>query len=235
MSNKIDFVEVVKKSFGALPLQSIAIDPHLRHIQSEGGAVDLEICQMDKFEKIVLSTINIYQKSIVEASVIAWPDAKHHLPVLWCNLTLVSPLMNFIIFDFVPMLDPVSWPDYAETCIDGNRELKIKALELLGDTVIDNNVMLRSKTMYALSPYSLIANIKETGLSHVPEITKAYINAYLKLWEKARSIEKSNEFEPYTKKRAATRTLMKNNDPGYPKMINAFGEEVTRKVFDAIF
>jgi len=235
MSNKIDFVEVVKKSFGAVPLRSIAIDPQLRHIQSESGAVDLEIYQMDKFEKIVLSTIKIYQKSIVEASAIAWPDAKHHLPVLWCNLTIVSPLMNFIIFDFIPMLDPVSWPGYAESCLDVNRELKTNALERLGDTVIDNNVMLRSKTMYALSPYSLIANIKETGLSHVPDITNAYINAYLKLWEKARSIEKSNEFESYTKKRAATRTLMKNNDPGYPKMVGAFGEEMTHKVFEAIF
>ncbi len=95
--------------------------------------------------------------------------------------------------------------------------------------------MLPSKTIYTLSPYSLIANIKEEGIPLVPQITDAYIKAYIKLWQKAGPVEKAADLEHYAKKRAATRTLMKGNDPGYPFMIDAFGEEKTHKVFDIIF
>ena len=37
------------------------------------------------------------------------------------------------------------------------------------------------------------------------------------------------------KKKAATRTLMKANDPGYPFMVSVFGEEKTKSVFDSVF
>ncbi len=37
-----------------------------------------------------------------------------------------------------------------------------------------------------------------------------------------------------TKKKAATRTLMKANDPGYPFMVSVFGEE-KQMVFDSVF
>jgi hypothetical protein len=143
--------------------------------------------------------------------------------------------MNVPIFDFVPMMDSVLWPDYADTHIEGVSELKANALELLGDTVINKDVVLPSKTIYTLSPYSLIANITEAGLPIIPQITDAYIQAYIKLWEKARPVEKAAELEHYAKKRAATRSLMKGNDPGYPFMIDIFGEEMTHKVFDTVF
>jgi len=39
----------------------------------------------------------------------------------------------------------------------------------------------------------------------------------------------------YLRKKAAARKLMKANDPGYPFMVNVFGEENTREVFDSVF
>jgi hypothetical protein len=235
MAEKKDFVEEAKKSLRALPLQPLALDHKLQHVKAEGGAVDIELYKADKFEKIVLCTINIYETSVVEASLLAWPDEKHNFPILWCNLTVVPSVMNVPIFDFVPMMDSVLWPDYADTHIEGVSELKANALELLGDTVINKDVVLPSKTIYTLSPYSLIANITEAGLPIIPQITDAYIQAYIKLWEKARPVEKAAELEHYAKKRAATRSLMKGNDPGYPFMIDIFGEEMTHKVFDTVF
>ena len=91
MAEEIRFCRSGKKSFKALPLQALALDPQLQHIKAEGGAVDIELYKADKFEKIVLCTIKIYEISMVEATVLAWPDDKHNFPVLWCNLTH-SPL-----------------------------------------------------------------------------------------------------------------------------------------------
>jgi hypothetical protein len=235
MAEQKDFAEEAKKSLGALPLQVLALDPQLQHIRAEGGSVDIELYRADKFEKIVLCTIKIYETSVVEASALAWPDDKHNFPILWCNLTLVPSVMNVPIFDFVPMMDTVLWQDYADTYIEGVSELKANALELLGDTVINKDVVLPSKTIYTLSPYRLIANITEDGLPLIPQITDAYIKAYIKLWEKAWPVEKAADLEHYAKKRAATRSLMKGNDPGYQLMIDIFGEEKTHKVFDTIF
>jgi len=230
-----DFIEGAKKSLSALSMQPLALDPALQHIKAEGGSVDIELYTADKLEKIVFCTINIYETSVVEATALAWPDDRHNLPILWCNLTVVPSVMNVPIFDFVPMMDTVLWQDYAEAYIDGVSDLKAGALELLGDAVVNKDVELPSKTIYALSPYSLIANITEAGLPLIPRITDSYVQAYIKLREKAGPVEKPSDLEYYRKKRAATRSLMKGNDPGYPFMIDVFGEETTRKVFDTVF
>jgi hypothetical protein len=37
------------------------------------------------------------------------------------------------------------------------------------------------------------------------------------------------------RKKMAARALMKANDPGYPFMIDVFGEERTRRVFNIVF
>ena len=235
MAETVQFAAEAKKSLGALPLQPIALDPQLQHIKTDGGSVEIELFKADKFEKIVLCTINIFETEVVEATVMAWPDAKHNFPILWGNLTIVPYVMNVPIFDFVPLMDTVLYPDYADTYIEGVNELKADALEVLGETVLNKDVVLPSKTIYTLSPYSLIANIKEEGIALVPQITDAYIKAYIKLWEKAGPVEKAADLEHYAKKRAATRTLMKGNDPGYPFMIDAFGEDMTHKVFDTVF
>jgi hypothetical protein len=235
MAEGILFAAEAKKSLGALPLQPIALDPQLQHIKTDGGSVEIELFKADKFEKIVLCTINIFETEVVEATVMAWPDAQHNFPILWGNLTIVPCVMNVPIFDFIPLMDPVLYRDYADTYLEGVNELKADALELLGDTVLNKDVVLPSKTIYTLSPYSLIATIKEEGIPLVPQITDAYIKAYIKLWEKSAPVEKAADLEHYAKKRAATSTLMKGNDPGYPFMIDAFGEEKTQKIFDIIF
>ena len=43
------------------------------------------------------------------------------------------------------------------------------------------------------------------------------------------------EKEYYLKKKAASRKLMKANDPGYPFMVSVFGEKNTKDVFDSVF
>ena len=236
MAEELQFAAEAKKSLKALlPLQPAALDPQLQHIKTEGGSVDIELFKADKFEKIVLCTINIFETEVVEATAMAWPDEKHNFPILWCNLTIVPEVMNVPIFDFVPLMDTVLWPDYADTYIEGVNELKANALELLGDTVLNKDVVLPSKTIYTLSPYSLIATIRQEGIPLVPQITDAYMKAYIELWKKAGPVEKAADIEHYAKKRAATRTLMKGNDPGYPFMIDAFGEEKTRQIFDIVF
>jgi len=63
----------------------------------------------------------------------------------------------------------------------------------------------------------------------------AYITEYIKLWEKAPRLGEGPEKQFYLKKKAATRQLMKANDPGYAFMIDVFGEDKTVKVFDSVF
>lgn len=236
MAEALPFAEKGGQRLKALlRLDPVALDPQLQHIKTDGGSVAIELYRADKFEKVVLCTINIFETEVVEATVMAWPDERHNFPILWCNLTIVPEVMNVPIFDFVPLMDTVLWPEYADTYIEGVNELKANALELLGDTVLNKDVVLPSKTIYTLSPYSLIANITPAGLATVPKITDTYIDAYLELWKKAEPVEKAADLEHYAKKRAATRTLMKGNDPGYPFMIDAFGEEKTHAVFDIVF
>jgi hypothetical protein len=70
MAKGIQFAAEAKKSLEALlPLQPVALDPQLQHIKTEGGSVDIELFRADKFEKIVLCTINIFETEVVEATV----------------------------------------------------------------------------------------------------------------------------------------------------------------------
>ncbi|MEI6128426.1 MAG: hypothetical protein WCQ99_17925, partial [Pseudomonadota bacterium] len=158
MGTTIDFVQEAKKTLLTLPLQPAAIDPALQHIQKEGGTIDIEVFKADKFEKVVLCTINIFETEVVEASVLAWPDDNHNFPILWCNLTIVPSVMNVPIFDFVPLMDIVVWPGYAETYVAGIADLKEKALDIFGDTILNKAVDLPSLTLYTLSPYRTIIN-----------------------------------------------------------------------------
>jgi hypothetical protein len=234
MKTKKDFITEVRKSLSAMPLQPVAIDPALKHIEMPGGGIDIEIYKADKLEKIVLSAITIKDPPVVEASILVWPDDNHNLPILWSNLTMVESIMNVPIFDFIPLMDIVMWPDYAETYVSGIADLKAKALEIFGDTVIDKSIDLSSLTVYTLSPYRAVIKISDDGVERVPEAADAYIQAYIQLWKKAMPVPKA-DMDFYRKKKEATRMLMKNNDPGYPLMIDVFGEENTKKIFDAIF
>jgi len=235
MAAAIDFADHAKKCMGALSLVSVDLDPKLARIEVDGGTIVLDLFKKEKLEKVVFCTIRMHETGVVEATAMAWPDDNHHLPILWCNLTIVPGVMNIPIFDFVPLMDIVVWPDYGERYIAGVSALRDNALELLGEAVTDKAVNLPSMSVYSLSPYRLIANVTDDGVEKIPEVMKAYITEYVKLWEQAPSLDDGPEKQFYLKKKAATRKLMKANDPGYAFMIDVFGEESTKKVFDSVF
>jgi len=235
MTASIDFAGQAKNSMSALKLTPVSIDPKLSRIEVEGGTISLELFKTNKLEKVVFCTIRMHESGVIESTAMAWPDDNHNLPILWCNLTIVPSVMNVPIFDFVPMMDIVVWPDYAERYVAGISELHDKALEILGETVTDKAVNLPSLTVYTLSPYRLIAKVTDEGIEKTSEVLKAYISEYIKLWEKASTLDDDPEKQFYLKKKAATRKLMKANDPGYAFMIDVFGEEATKKVFDYVF
>jgi len=234
MDQKKDFIAEAKKSLHTLPLHEVPPGKALRRIEAPGGVVDIEVFQCEKIEKVVLCSIRMYETGVLEQTVLAWPDEQHNFPILWCNLTIVPSVMNVPIFDFIPLMDIVAWPEYAQTYIAGIADLKAQALEKLGDTIIDKAVDLPSLTVYTLSPYRLVCNITDDGIDRVPEIVDAYIQAYAARWRAATPVS-GDERAFYLKKRAATRTLMKGNDPGYPFMVEVFGEENTAKIFDTVF
>jgi len=64
---------------------------------------------------------------------------------------------------------------------------------------------------------------------------RPYIGEYIALWKKASTLDDGPEKQFYLRKKAATRKLMKANDPGYAFMIDVFGEDSTKKVFDSVF
>ena len=113
--------------------------------------------------------------------------------------------------------------------------LRENVLKMLGETVTDKAVNLPSRSVYTLSPYRLVAKITDDGIEKIPEVLNAYIGAYIALWEKASRLDDGPEKQFYLTKKAATRKLMKANDPGYAFMIDVFGEESTKKIFDNVF
>ena len=139
------------------------------------------------------------------------------------------------VFDFIPMMDIITWPDYAARYVEGIHDLKADALEVLGETVLHKAVDLPSRTVYALSPYKLIPVVSQEGIDLVPRVAGDYIAAYLKLAQAAGPVTSSAELEFYLHRKQQLRTLMKANDPGYPFMVDVFGEEMTHRVFDEVF
>ncbi|MCP4716791.1 MAG: hypothetical protein GY868_16840, partial [Deltaproteobacteria bacterium] len=182
MLNDNIFISQAKKSFQKqLKLEEAALDPALKTIEAEGGRIDLEVYHAEKFEKVVFCTINMFATSVVEATVMAWPDDNHEFPVLWCNLTVVPEVMNVPIFDFIPLTDIVLRPDYAGTYISGVNDLKKKAFDVFGETLLDKDAELPSLTIYALSPYRFVGMVSDAGVELVPRVAEEYIAAYADL------------------------------------------------------
>ena len=231
----MDFIKEAKQFLKQLPLHNIPLDKELQHIEVEGGTIDLELFRCEKIEKAVFSGITVHESGVTDETVIVWPDASHNFPALWCTLTIIPSVMNIPIIDFVPMMDFVVWPDYGEQYIQGIKDIKLKALEILGDTILDKAVDLPSLSVYTFSPYSLVAKISDEGISRLPEVMHEYIQGYIKLWQDAKPVAEKPEGDFYLRKKEATRALMKGNDPGFPIMASIFGEEKTRKVFDLVF
>lgn len=229
------FVEAAKKAFTQIPLKEVAIEQDLRMVRTDGGSVALDVFTAEKFQKIVFCTITIDDTGVLESTAMAWPDDNHDFPILWCNFTIVPEVMNVPIFDFIPMMDIINWPDYASRYVEGINDLKADALDVLGDTVLQKAVDLPSRTVYALSPYKLIPMVSQEGIALVPRVTENYIQAYLKLVQAAEPVSAGAAREFYLQRKQQLRVLMKANDPGYPFMIDVFGEETTHRVFDQVF
>jgi len=228
------FVEAAKKAFMQTAMSSVAIEPDLRTIKTAGGSVVLEVFKAEKFSKIVFCTIVIDETGVLESTAMAWPDEDHNFPILWCNFTIVPEVMNVPIFDFIPMMDIIAQPDYATRYVEGISDLKAEALDILGESVLNKAVDLPSRTVYALSPYKLIPMVTQEGIELVPKVTSMYIAAYLKLVQDAGPVP-AQERQYYLHRRQQLRALMKANDPGYPFMVDVFGEEMTHRVFDEVF
>ena len=232
---KIDFMKEAKQSLKQLPLTSSSLDQDLQHIDVEGGTIDLELFRCEKIEKVVISAIKIHESGVTDETVIIWPDNAYNFPALWFTLTVIPSVMNVPIIDFVPMMDFVVWPAYAEKYIQGVKDLKLKALQIFGETVLDKAIDLPSLSVYTFSPYNLVAKISDEGISRLPEVMNEYMKAYIELWREAEQVTEKREHDFYLEKKEATRLLMKGNDPGFPIMASIFGEDRTRKVFDLVF
>ena len=232
---KIDFMKEAKQSLKQLPLTNISLDQDLQHIDVEGGAIDLELFGCEKIEKVVLSAIKVHESGVTDETIIIWPENAYNFPALWCTLTVIPSVMNVPIIDFVPMMDFVVWPAYGEKYVQGVKALKLKALQIFGETILDKAVDLPSLSVYTFSPYNLVVNISDEGISRLPEVMREYIQAYIKLWQQAKPVAEKPEGEFCRRKKEATRMLMKGNDPGFPIMASIFGEEKTRQVFDLVF
>ena len=163
MNAKTDFILKAKDIFSTLVLSKVELDPEIRKIEADGGLIELEVYKTEKLEKIVFCFINIFDSGVIEATALAWPDDQYNFPVLWCNLTIVPSVMNVPVFDFIPLEDIVIHPEYADQYLDNLCELRSKALDIFGDTVIDKAVDLPSKTVYSLSPFNLVAMIQMKG------------------------------------------------------------------------
>ena len=235
MSDKIDFAGEAEKCLGVMDLNRVDIDPGLSHIEVENGEINLDLFSADKVEKAVICTIWLHETSVMEATAMVWPDDIHNFPVLWCNLTVVPTVMNVLIFDFIPMLDIVVWPEYAEKFITSMQGLKSSAMEILGADVKDKSVDIPSQSVYALSPFKMAATVSDDGIEKVPDLIREYTENYIELWKNAEPVKEGTEKDFYLSKKAATSKLMKANDPGYHFMLDVFGEEMTGKVFDIVF
>ena len=235
MNANTDFILKAKDIFSTLVLSKVELDPEIRKIEADGGLIELEVYKTEKLEKIVFCFINIFDSGVIEATVLAWPDDQYNFPVLWCNLTIVPAVMNVPVFDFIPLEDIVIHPEYADQYLDNLSELRSKALDVFGDTVIDKAIDLPSKTVYSLSPFNLVAMISGEGIPHVPKVAEEYINAYIEMSKNAVPITDEKIKEHSIRKKMAARALMKANDPGYPFMIDVFGEDRTRRVFNIVF
>jgi len=234
MAATLDLIFEAKKFLDTLPLESVSIDQDLKHIAIEGGTINLEVYTCEKIEKVVFVTIKIHETGVTDETVIVWPSDTYNFPLFWCTLTVIPSVMNALILDFPPMMDFVVWPEYAEKYVHDLKDLKTKAFEILSDTIVDKALEVPSLSVYAFSPYKIVANISDKGLLRLPQLFNEYVRTYSKLWQQAEQVsDDTRNF--YLRKKAATRKLMKGNDPGYPIMVGIFGEEKTRKVFDLVF
>lgn len=234
MSEKDFFLGRMRRNLEQLALQEVSLDESLKKIEVEGGSIELSLHTSAKIEKLTYSTISIHASSVAESSLLAWPQDGYNLPLFWCNLTSM-PGMNIFINDFTPLTDIVMWPRYGERYLDDLMAVKSSAAEELKEGIVDKAFPLSTKTAWALSPHCTVFTLKDEVIPQLGSVVDRYCKLYLKLWQEAVMIENGEERQFAQRKKAAVRKLMKENDPGYYFMVNIFGEDKTKKVFDLIF
>lgn len=232
----IDFIDSAKTSLSSLMETPVEFDEELRDYVAEGGSIHLEVYTSDKIEKIVISSIQIEETGVSEESVFIYPDAGYEFPVFWANMTRMFGIVNILIFDFMPLQDLVMTPSYGEEYMNPLYETKQHVMdEILKRTVKDKAYEFSSQAMYAYSPYRMIATVSFFGAIRIADIVDAYCSTYLDLMEAATVLDAGDHLDYATDKHNALRDLLRTNDPGYPFMVETFGEEVTQRVMDVIF
>lgn len=232
----IDFIGSAKNSFSSLMGTAVPFDEQLRHYETDGGSFDVEVYTSDKIEKIVFSSINIDATSVSEESVFIYPAAGYEFPVFWANMTRMFGIINILIFDFMPLQDLVMTPSYGEKYMNPLYETKQQVMdEILKKFVKDKAYEFPSEAMYAYSPYRMIATVSIFGALRIADIVNAYSSTYLALLASSAELDPGAQRDYATEKHAALRALLRTNDPGYPYMLDTFGEDITLRLMDVIF
>lgn len=231
----IDFIGSAKNSLSALMEQPVSIDEKYNHYEAEGGSIDIEVYAADKIEKIVFSSIQIEATNVSEESVFIYPAAGYEFPVFWANMTRFS-FITLFIFDFLPLQDLVMSPDYGQQYIQPFKTAKDTVMDdILKNTVRSEALELDTLAMYTYSPYKMVVMVSLLGALRVADVVEAFSSAYIELCNDSQELAEGAALEYATGKLSALRSLLKENDPGYPFMVEAFGETVTRDVMDIIF
>lgn len=234
MEDRFNFIKKVRQGLKNLNLQSTSIDPSLKFIKVEGGWITLDIFRGEKIAKAVFSIIEISSIPVTEQSILIYPDEGYDLPIFWCNLTQMQDIC-FHIFDLLPLLDPVLFPASGKKYLSNLPQLKKMAIDHLKDVIIEKDFAISSPVVYAFSPFPICVKLTTQALPLLDSVLEEYAKEYVKLWQKAGLVTETQEEQFSLKKREAIRQLMKENDPGYPLMIQTFGKEITIKVFDIVF
>lgn len=231
----IDFIGSAKNTLSTFMETPVAFDETLRHYETEGGSIDLEVYTSDNIEKIVFSSIKIESTGVTEESVFIFPKEGYEFPVFWANVTRFS-FINILIFDFLPLQDLVMNPEYGQAYMEPLKATKAAVMDdILKRTVRDKAVEFSSLAMYAYSPYKMIARVSKRGALKISDIVDAYGKTYIDLSKQAPKLEEGQARTYATQRLAALRKLMRENDPGYKYMLEVFGKETTDKIMDVIF
>lgn len=232
----IDFIGSAKTSLSTFMDEPVAIDESLAHYEGEGGTIELDVYTGDKIEKIVFSSIHIEETDVWEESVFIYPAEGYEFPVFWANMTRMFSIVNILIFDFLPLQDLVMTPSYGEQYMEPLAETKALVMdEVLKRTVRDKAVSYASPFMYVYSPYKMLAQVSIPGAMRIADVVDAYADAYISLCDNATILDEGERRSYAEKKHTALRDFLSENDPGYPYMIKAFGEEKTKEIMDVIF
>jgi len=232
MEREIHLFNIFKESLKDLDLKMVPLEKGMDRIEVEKGSCTIEIYSADRLERIIFSLIEI-KGTAREGTLFIWPEPKYHLPLFWCNLTQMTT-HSFFILDYLPLLDPVVWPEYFEHCLKGFSTMRPKVLDIMKEFILDKDPTLPSAIAILLSSFKITISLKAEGIGKVLTLIQEGISSYLEMAKKALPVSEEERVF-LLKKRENVRKQMKNNDPGYPFMVNTFGEKITKKIFDTIF